>query len=43
MLPKGQTCMEFVKGNPTGGDALSTTLARAADALEGKTGTIIKP
>ena len=43
MLPKVQSCMEFVKGNTNGGVALITSLARAADALEGKTGTIIKP
>ena len=43
MLPKVQSCMEFVKGNTNGGVALITSLARAADALEGKTGTVIKP
>ena len=43
MLPKVQSCIEFVKGNTNGGVALITSLARAADALEGKTGTIIKP
>ena len=43
MLPKVQSCMEFVKGNTNGGVALITSLARAADALEGKPGTIIKP
>ena len=43
MLPKVQSCMEFVKGNTNGGVALITSLSRAADALEGKTGTIIKP
>ena len=41
MLPKVQSCMEFVR-NSTGGTALITSLSRAADALEGKTGTIIK-
>ena len=43
MLPKVQSCMAFVNGNTKGGVALITSLARAADALEGKTGTIIKP
>ena len=41
MLPKVQSCMEFVKGNSHGGVALITSLARAAEALEGKTGTVI--
>lgn len=39
MLPKVQSCMEFVKGGS--GTALITSLSRAADALEGKTGTVI--
>ena len=42
MLPKVQSCMEFVKNNEKGGVALITSLSRAADALEGRTGTIIK-
>ena len=42
MLPKVQSCMEFVKGNTNGGVALITSLARAAEALEGKTGTVIR-
>ena len=42
MLPKVQSCMEFVKNNEKGGAALITSLSRAADALEGRTGTIIK-
>ena len=42
MLPKVQSCMEFVKNNERGGVALITSLSRAADALEGRTGTIIK-
>ena len=41
MLPKVESCMEFVKNNGHGGTALITSLARAADALEGKTGTVI--
>ena len=41
MLPKVESCMEFVKNNDHGGTALITSLARAADALEGKTGTVI--
>ena len=41
MLPKVQSCMEFVKGNSHGGVALITSLARAAEALQGKTGTVI--
>lgn len=39
MLPKVQSCMEFVKAGS--GTALITSLSRAADALEGKTGTVI--
>lgn len=41
MLPKVQSCMEFVKSAPAGSTALITSLSRAADALEGKTGTIL--
>ncbi len=41
MLPKVQSCMEFVANNKNGGTALITSLARAAEALEGKTGTVI--
>ena len=41
MLPKVQSCMEFVANTEHGGTALITSLARAADALEGKTGTVI--
>ena len=43
MLPKVQSCMDFVKGNTNGGVALITSLTRAAEALEGKTGTVIQP
>ena len=42
MLPKVQSCMDFVKSNTHGGTALITSLSKAADALEGKTGTIIE-
>ena len=41
MLPKVLSCMEFVKNAPGGSTALITSLSRAADALEGKTGTIL--
>ena len=40
MLPKVEACMDFVSGTP-GGQALITSLSRASDALEGKTGTVI--
>ena len=42
MLPKVQSCMEFVRNNDSGGTALITSLSRAAEALEGKTGTVIR-
>ena len=38
---KELSSMKFVKNNDHGGTALITSLARAADALEGKTGTVI--
>ena len=41
MLPKVLSCMEFVKNAPAGSTALITSLSRASDALEGKTGTIL--
>ncbi len=41
MLPKVESCMDFVRGNENG-TALITSLAKAAEALEGKTGTVIK-
>ena len=41
MLPKVEACLDYVRGNPEG-EALITSLVRAADALEGKTGTVIK-
>ena len=40
MLPKVESCLQFVKANPEG-KALITSLERAADALAGKTGTVI--
>ena len=39
MQPKIEACMEFVRS--CGGKALITSLEKAADALAGKTGTII--
>ena len=42
MLPKVQSCMEFVQSSTNGGTALITSLSRAAEALEGKTGTVVK-
>ena len=42
MLPKVQSCMEFVQSNTHGGTALITSLARAAEALDGKTGTVLE-
>ena len=41
MLPKVQSCMEFVQNNTNGGTALITSLQKAALALKGETGTII--
>lgn len=40
MLPKVESCLQFVKANPKG-KALITSLSRAKEALEGKTGTVI--
>lgn len=40
MLPKVESCMDFVRRTP-GATALITSLSRAAEALEGKTGTVI--
>ena len=40
MLPKVESCMDFVSRSEHG-SALITSLARAGDALEGKTGTVI--
>lgn len=41
MLPKVQSCIDFVRNAPEGATALITSLSRAAEALEGKTGTIL--
>ena len=41
MLPKVQSCMEFVRNNTHGGTALITSLQKAKVALQGETGTII--
>ena len=41
MLPKVQSCIDFVKNNKHNGTALITSLEKARDALDGKTGTII--
>ena len=41
MLPKVEACMEFVE-NTENGIALITSLEKAAEALKGQTGTIIK-
>ena len=41
MLPKVESCLDFVRGSENG-TALITSLARAAEALEGKTGTVIQ-
>ena len=40
MLPKVMAAMKFVKANP-GKKAIITSLAKAIDALEGKTGTVV--
>ena len=40
MLPKVQACMKFVRANP-GKKAIITSLDKALDALEGKTGTVV--
>ena len=40
MLPKVEACIEYVRAFPEG-KALITSLERAKDALEGKTGTVI--
>ncbi len=41
MLPKVESCMDFVRVS-RGGSALITSLARAGEALEGLTGTLIR-
>ena len=40
MLPKVQACMSFVRSNPKK-KAIITSLDKAIDALEGKTGTVV--
>lgn len=40
MLPKVEACMKFVRENPSK-KAIITSLDKAIDALEGKTGTVI--
>ena len=42
MLPKVESCLQFVQGNPKG-KALITSLDRAKEAMDGKTGTVITP
>lgn len=41
MLPKVEACLDFVKNNPEG-KAIITSLEKAREALQGKTGTIIE-
>ena len=41
MLPKIQACLQFVEHNRRGGCAMITSLDKAKQALEGKTGTVI--
>lgn len=41
MLPKVEACLDFVKNNPNG-KAIITSLEKAREALQGKTGTIIE-
>ena len=40
MLPKVEAAMKFVRANP-GRRAIITSLDRALDALDGKTGTVV--
>ena len=40
MLPKVQAAMKFVKANPSG-EAIISALDKAADAIAGKTGTVV--
>ena len=40
MLPKIESCIDFVKGNKKG-QAIITSLKKASIALTGKTGTVI--
>ena len=41
MLPKVRACVDFLKAAKPGAVAMITSLARAREALEGKTGTVI--
>ncbi len=41
MLPKVEACLQFVEHNRHGGRAVITSLDKAKQALEGKTGTVI--
>ncbi len=40
MLPKVQACMKFIRANP-GKKAIISSLDKAIDALEGRTGTVV--
>ncbi len=40
MLPKVQACLEYLADCPSG-KAIVTSLEKAKDAIEGKTGTVI--
>ena len=40
MLPKVQACMKYVRRNPDK-KAIITSLNKAVEALEGKTGTVV--
>ena len=42
MLPKVEACLYFLKNNRGNKKAIITSLAKAKNALEGKTGTVIK-
>ncbi len=42
MLPKVEACLYFLKNNKKDKTAIITSLAKAKNALEGKTGTVIK-
>ena len=41
MLPKVEACVDFLRAAKPGAEAMITSLARAKEALEGKTGTVI--
>lgn len=42
MLPKVESCIDYLEKMITG-KALITSLEKAKDALQGKTGTVIHP